>query len=132
MMDDFYNKLHFNKKDLADIFTIGIQITGHHWSIYSLSYDYDLKFYFFTEMAAVDVPKTPSAMGDLLPTFIKTLLGLRHTLLSLNDKISRITKAHRERKSTPSPPSSPPYETSKTPEIKRVKKDIFSIFDNIY
>ncbi|CAG8604506.1 7795_t:CDS:1, partial [Racocetra fulgida] len=27
MMDDFYNKLHFNKKDLAEIFTIGIQVT---------------------------------------------------------------------------------------------------------
>ena len=28
MIDDFYNKLHFNKKDLADIYTIGIQVTG--------------------------------------------------------------------------------------------------------
>lgn len=28
MIDDFYNKLHFNKRDLADISTIGIQITG--------------------------------------------------------------------------------------------------------
>ncbi|CAG8704581.1 2706_t:CDS:10, partial [Funneliformis mosseae] len=116
MIDDFYNKLHFNKKDLADIYTIGIQVTGHHWSIYSLSYDHDLNFYFFTELATLDVPKTPSTMRGLLPTFIKTLLGLRHTLLALNDKILSITSARRERKSTPSPPSSPPHETSETPK----------------
>ncbi|RGB32167.1 hypothetical protein C1646_670325 [Rhizophagus diaphanus] len=131
MIDDFYNKLHFNK-DLADIYTIRIQVTGHHWSIYSLSYDHDLNFCFFTELATLDVPKTPSTMRGLLPTFIKTLLGLRHTLLTLNDKILSITSARRERKSTPSPPSSPPHETSETPKVKRVKKDIFSIFDNLY
>ncbi|CAI2189107.1 3456_t:CDS:10, partial [Funneliformis geosporum] len=117
MIDDFYNKLHFNKKDLADIYTIGIQVTGHHWSIYSLSYDHDLNFYFFTELATLDVPKSPTTMRGLLPTFIKTLLGLRHTLLTLNDKILSITSARRERKSTPSPPSSPPHETSETPKL---------------
>jgi len=136
MIDDFYNKLHFNKKDLADIHIpyYLIQVTGHHWSIYSLSYDHDLNFYFFTELATLDIPKTPSTMRGLLPTFIKTLLGLRHTLLTLNDKILSITSARRERKSTstPSPPSSPPHETSETPKVKRVKKDIFSIFDNLY
>jgi hypothetical protein len=47
----------------------------------------------------------------------------------LNTKITRMAIA---RQSTPSPPSSPPYQTSETPKIDRVKDDIFTIFDNIY
>ena len=60
---------------------VSIKSVGHRWSIYSLSYDYDLNFYFFTELATLDVPKTPSTMRGLLPTFIKTLLALRVCIL---------------------------------------------------
>jgi len=35
ILDAFYYKLHFNKKDLADIFTIGIQVIGINKHIFS-------------------------------------------------------------------------------------------------
>ncbi|CAG8457452.1 12401_t:CDS:2 [Funneliformis caledonium] len=65
-------------------------------------------------------------LGDLLQEFNI------HTLLTLNDKVLSITSVRKECKSMLSPPSSQPHETSETPKIKRVKKDIFSIFDNLY
>nr|CAG8626303.1 4046_t:CDS:2 [Entrophospora candida] len=57
-------------------------------------------------------------MNDLLIDFIRGLLGLRHTLLWLDNKLIQLTK---QRYSTPSPASSPLSETSETPEVKRVK-----------
>lgn len=47
----------------------------------------------------------------------------------LNTKITRMAIA---RQSTPSPPSSPPHQTSETPKVNRVKNDIFTILDDIY
>ncbi|KAG9307385.1 hypothetical protein G9A89_017214 [Geosiphon pyriformis] len=120
MLDYFRDRLYFTKDDFTGIFTIGVQVSGHHWSVYSLSYDYHSKFYFFAEMATLNVPTTLSTMDAMLDNFIEGLLGLRHTMLSLNKKISSIAKS---RYSTPPPPSSPQHETSETPEIKRVKKD---------
>ncbi|CAG8709361.1 15508_t:CDS:2 [Funneliformis caledonium] len=129
MIDNFYDVLHFKKKDLAEIFVMGIQATGQKWTIYCLSYNYDVNFYFLSEVATLIVPKTMSAVESLLGPFIKNLLGFRHTLLMLNTKITRMAIA---RQSTPSPPSSPPHQTSETPKIDRVKNDIFTIFDDIY
>ncbi|CAG8499009.1 5815_t:CDS:2 [Funneliformis mosseae] len=65
-------------------------------------------------MATLDMLKTPLEMNDLLPIFIKNLLGLRYTLLSLNNKILSITRAQRECNQYP-----PPFIiTSNTSEIK--------------
>ncbi|CAG8684927.1 13365_t:CDS:10, partial [Ambispora leptoticha] len=92
MMDNFRDELHFKKKDLAEIFVMGIQVT---------------------EVATLVIPRSMSAMEDLLGPLIKNLLGFRHTLLMLN-KI--VTSKAIARQSTPSPPSSPPHQTSETPE----------------
>lgn len=103
MIDNFYDVLHFRKKDLAEIFVMGIQATGmkniswsllihlngcmftlvsmkligQKWTIYCLSYNYDVNFYFLSEVATLIVPKTVSAVESLLGPFIKNLLGFR-------------------------------------------------------
>ncbi|CAG8683909.1 24937_t:CDS:10, partial [Dentiscutata erythropus] len=108
MLDNFRDELHFKKKDIAEIFVMGIQIT---------------------EVATLVLPKSLSAMEYLLRPFIKNLLGFRHTLLMLNEKIA---KKAITRQSTPSPASSPLPQTSEPPEINRVKEDVFTILDKIY
>ncbi|CAI2180559.1 15998_t:CDS:2 [Funneliformis geosporum] len=88
MIDNFYDVLHFKKKDLAKIFVMGIQATGQKWTIYCLSYNYDVNFYFLSEVTMLIIPKTMSAVESLLGPFIKNLLRFRHTLLMLNTKIT--------------------------------------------
>ncbi|CAH1761349.1 5430_t:CDS:2, partial [Entrophospora sp. SA101] len=94
MLGNLRDVLHFKKEDIESIFTVGIQ------------------------MVTFIVPKTLPEMNNLLIDFIKGLLGLRHTLLWLDNKLIQLTK---RKYSTPSPVSSPPPETSKTPEVKRAK-----------
>ncbi|CAJ0831036.1 19014_t:CDS:2 [Entrophospora sp. SA101] len=129
MLDNFRDKLYFVKEDYTEIFMIGIQVSGNHWTIYSLSYNYGSRFYFFSEMATLDIPMTLSMMDEMLDILIQNFLGLLHTLLWLNKKISAIAKICH---STPPPPSSPLHETTNTPNIIQVKNDVFSIFDHIY
>ncbi|CAG8670851.1 21803_t:CDS:10, partial [Gigaspora rosea] len=89
-----------------------------------LSYDYDLKFYFFTEMATVDVPKTPSAMGDLLPTFITTLLGLRDICTpdrTLRDKPNENSRYHASPKYIRKKPLSNPFLVDQEYELQKHK-----------
>nr|CAG8501620.1 1616_t:CDS:2 [Entrophospora candida] len=105
MLGNLRDVLHFKKEDIESIFTVGIQ------------------------MVTFIVPKTLSEMNNLLIDFIKGLLGLRHILLWLDNKLIQLTK---RKYSTPSPASSPPPETSKTPEVKRAKNVVFAILDNLY
>ncbi|CAG8820898.1 22178_t:CDS:10, partial [Gigaspora margarita] len=77
MLDNFRNELHFKKKDIAKIFVMGIQITGLKWVIYCLLYNYDADFYFLSEVATLVIPRSLSAMEQLLGPFIKNLLGFR-------------------------------------------------------
>lgn len=114
MLDNFCDELHFKKKDIAEIFVIGIQITGLKWIIYCLSYNHDVDFYFLSEVATLVIPRSLLAMEQLLGPFIKNLLGFRHTLLMLNKKIARKAIACQ---STPSPASSPLPQTSEAPKI---------------
>nr|CAG8472113.1 13181_t:CDS:2 [Entrophospora candida] len=100
--------LHFNKKDMNNLYIIGIQVS---------------------EMATLTVPTTMSSMEDFLPGFIQNLLGLRHSMLDLAKNIRQTAQ---KRLLTPSPPSSLPHKTSDTPIIKRQKSDPFDIFDDIY
>ncbi|CAG8540419.1 4030_t:CDS:2 [Paraglomus brasilianum] len=124
ILDNLRDVLHLKKKDLEGIFTVGIQVNRYRWVIYSMTYDPSTNFYYFNEMMVLVIPKTPSEMGYLLVDFIKGLLGLRHTLLWLNGKLTQLAK---QKYSTPSPGSSPLPETSETPAVKRVKNNVFVI-----
>ncbi|CAJ0768311.1 15222_t:CDS:10, partial [Entrophospora sp. SA101] len=129
-LDSFWNKLHFKKNELKEVFVMGIQITGTRWTIYSLVYDNSKKFYCFTEMATLTLPTILSEMEDLLPDFLENLLALRHTQIEL---VAKIRKFSQKRLSTPSPPSSPLHETTVSPLKKqKLKKDPFRILDNLY
>ncbi|CAG8615086.1 1231_t:CDS:10 [Diversispora eburnea] len=129
-IDAFWSNLHFKKKELEEVFVMGIQITGTKWSVYSLTYDSSKNFYFFVEMATLTLPTTLSDMGDLLHGFLKNLLALRHTHIDLVAKIRKFTQ---KRFSTPSPPSSPLHKTTETPSKKqKLKEDPFYILDKLY
>ncbi|RHZ72153.1 hypothetical protein Glove_245g1 [Diversispora epigaea] len=129
-MDAFWNKLHFKKCELEEVFVMGIQITGTKWTIYSLTYDNSKNFYFFVEMATLTLPTMLSNMDDLLPDFLENLLALRHTQVDLVAKIRKFTQ---KRLSTPSPPSSPLHETTETPSKKhKLNQDPFCILDKLY
>ncbi|CAH1760199.1 14294_t:CDS:2, partial [Entrophospora sp. SA101] len=69
-----------------------------------------------TEMSHDDLKASEDHTG--LKIELKTIY---HTLLWLDNKLIQLMK---QRYSTPSPASSPPPETSETPEVKRVKNDI--------
>ncbi|CAB4430446.1 unnamed protein product [Rhizophagus irregularis] len=83
-LDSLWSKLHFKKVELEEVFTLGIQITGTRWTIYSISYDISQNFYFFfeikrptlVEMATLILPIIFSDMEDLLPDFLENLLAL--------------------------------------------------------
>ncbi|RUP42944.1 hypothetical protein BC936DRAFT_137856 [Jimgerdemannia flammicorona] len=130
-IDQLCYGLHFKKADLERIFTIGIQVSGIQWTIFSMRYDVSTKFYFMVEMATLTLPTTLSGMEDLLPSFIESMLALRHTLLYLN-KIIRVIA--RQRQSTPSPPSSPLGDTIATPKSRKLKGDsrMFDFMDDLY
>ncbi|CAJ0764160.1 372_t:CDS:10, partial [Entrophospora sp. SA101] len=122
-LDSFWNKLHFKKNELEEVFVMGIQITGTRWTIYSLVYNTSKKFYFFTEMVTLTLPTILSEMEDLLPDFLENLLALRHTQIEL---VAKIRKYSQKSLSTPSPPSSPLHETTESPLKKqKQKKDPF-------
>ncbi|RUS34720.1 LOW QUALITY PROTEIN: hypothetical protein BC938DRAFT_478968 [Jimgerdemannia flammicorona] len=129
-VDMFWWRLGLKKKALQEVFLIGLQIIGHRWIAYSMSYDPISEFYFFNQLATFELPTTLSNLEDFLPRFILNLLSLRRTLLQQDKYLRQLISANRDH--TPTPPSSPPQLTSTTPNVKKQKGDPFEIFDNIY
>ncbi|RUP51590.1 hypothetical protein BC936DRAFT_147237 [Jimgerdemannia flammicorona] len=129
-VDMFWWRLGLKKKQLQEMFLIGLQIIGHRWIAYSMSYDPTSEFYFFNHLATFELPTTLSNLEDFLPRFILNLLSLRRTLLQQDKRLRQLISANREH--TPSPPASPPQPTSTTPNEKKQKGDPFEIFDNVY
>ncbi|CAJ0855387.1 16951_t:CDS:2 [Entrophospora sp. SA101] len=100
-LDSFWNKLHFKKNELEEVFVMGIQITDG---------DIDI----------ANMPTILSEMEDLLPDFLENLLALQHTQIEL---VAKIRKYSQKRLSTPSPPSSPLHETKESPLKKQKTKE---------